>query len=61
MFKNSKQNQCKKIVPASGMIKNCQNIINDCPGKRDEMSYKHKRNSSRLSGCLAKQASPAFI
>jgi hypothetical protein len=26
----------------------------NCPGKRDEIfSYKHKRNSSRLPGCLA--------
>jgi hypothetical protein len=39
--------QCNKIVP---------------PGKRDEIfSYKHKRNSSRLPGCLAKRASPASI
>ena len=34
----------------------------NCPGKRDEIfSYKHKRNSSRLPGCLAKRASPASI
>jgi hypothetical protein len=34
----------------------------NCPGKRDEIfSYKHKRNSSRLPGCLAKRTSPASI
>ena len=34
----------------------------NCPGKRDEIfSYKHKRNSSRQPGCLAKRASPASI
>ena len=34
----------------------------NCLGKRDEIfSYKHKRNSSRLPGCLAKRASPASI
>ena len=28
----------------------------NCPGKRDEIfSYKHKKNSSRLPGCLAKR------
>jgi hypothetical protein len=34
----------------------------NCPGKRDGIfSYKHKRNSSHLPGCLAKRASPASM
>jgi hypothetical protein len=41
----SKQSQNNKIAPASGM----------------KFSHKHKRNSSRLPGCLAKRASPASI
>jgi hypothetical protein len=33
----------------------------NCPSKQDEIfSYKHKRNSSRLPGCLAKWASLAL-
>ena len=43
-------------IPPQVIFNNCQINVKtrNCPGKRDEIfSYKHKRDSSRLPGCLA--------
>jgi hypothetical protein len=48
---------CRFLTTVKSMSKQ-----ENCPGKRDEIfSYKHKRNSSRLPGCLAKRDKTIYI